>query len=84
VARSVRAFEADVLDELNVERLETVASFDQTAESLEGFPAGTDREVIVVLDTTLTPALQRKGLARQLVHQIQVMRKEAGLNVEDL
>jgi isoleucyl-tRNA synthetase len=31
----------------------------------------------------MTPALQRKALARHLVHQVQMMRKEARLNVED-
>ena len=31
----------------------------------------------------MTPDLQRKALARHLVHQIQMMRKEARLNVDD-
>jgi isoleucyl-tRNA synthetase len=39
--------------------------------------------VIVALDTTMTPDLRRKALARHLVHQIQLMRKEARLNVDD-
>ena len=39
--------------------------------------------MIVALDTTMTPDLQRKALARHLVHQIQLMRKEARLNVDD-
>ena len=47
----------------------------------EGFAAAADRDVIVALDTTMTPDLQRKALARHLVHQIQMMRKEARLNV---
>ena len=38
---------------------------------------------MVVLDTGITPALRRKAVARHLVHQIQMMRKEARLNVED-
>ncbi|HYM70492.1 MAG TPA: class I tRNA ligase family protein, partial [bacterium] len=37
----------------------------------------------VVLDTTLTDALVREGLARELVHQIQQWRKEAGLEIAD-
>jgi isoleucyl-tRNA synthetase len=39
--------------------------------------------VTVILDTTMTPDLQRKALARHLVHQIQMMRKEARLDVSD-
>jgi isoleucyl-tRNA synthetase len=79
VARAVRAFEPDILDELNVERLETVSSL----EGREGFAMAADRDVIVALDTTMTPDLERKALARHLVHQIQMMRKEARLDVDD-
>jgi isoleucyl-tRNA synthetase len=147
VQRAARAFEPDILDELNVERLETVPSLDdRVAVSAEldvddtstlppnalpalraglaarpgqvvrdallatghmtlpvgdvevslgwadlsfivegrgGFAAAADRDVILALDTTMTPDLQRKALARHLVHQIQMMRKEARLNVDD-
>jgi isoleucyl-tRNA synthetase len=147
VERAVRAFEPDILDELNVERLETVTSLDApvtiaveldiadtsnlppnavpalraalaarpgrivrdallatgslplpvgdvevrlgwadlnfTVTGRESFTAAADRDVIVVLDTTMTPYLRRKAVARHLVHQIQMMRKEARLNVED-
>jgi len=147
VERAVRAFEPDLLDELNVERLETVASLDdRVAVSAEldlhdtatlppnavpalraglaarsgravreallaaghvalpvgdvevrlgwadlkllvvgrdGFAAAVDRDVVLALDTTVTPDLRRKALARHLVHQIQMMRKEAGFNVDD-
>lgn len=37
----------------------------------------------VALDTTLTEGLRREGMARELVHQIQQMRKEAGLEIAD-
>jgi len=147
VERAVRAFEPDILDELNVERLEAVTSpdspvtiaveldihdtstlppnavpalraalaarpgrtvrnallatgsitlpvgdvevrlgwadLDFTVEGREGFAAAADRDVIVALDTTMTPDLRRKAVARHLVHQIQMMRKEARLNVDD-
>jgi isoleucyl-tRNA synthetase len=147
VERAARAFEPDILDELNVERLETVASLDDhvvisaeldiedtstlppntvptlraalaarpgrivrdallatghvtlpvgdvevslgwgdlkiIVEGGDGFAASADRDVILALDTTITPDLQRKALARHLVHQIQMMRKEARLNVDD-
>jgi isoleucyl-tRNA synthetase len=147
VARAVRAFEQDILDELNVEHLEAVASLDDhvalaveldmddtsglppnavpalraslaarpgqivrdallatgqitlpvggvevrlgwadlrfIVEGREGFAAAVDRDVIVALDTTMTPDLRQKALARHLVHQIQMMRKEARLNVDD-
>jgi len=37
----------------------------------------------IVLDTALTDALVREGLARELVHQIQQWRKEAGFEIAD-
>ncbi len=147
VERAARAFEGDILDELNVERLETVPSLADrvalsveldmddtstlppnavpalraglaarpvgivrdtllaeghvtlpvgdvevrlgwadlkfTVEGREGVAAAVDRDVIVALDTAMTPDLRRKALARHLVHQIQLMRKEARLNVDD-
>jgi isoleucyl-tRNA synthetase len=79
VARAVRAFEGDILDELNVERVETVATLDDHA----GLAVAADHDVVLALDTTMTPALRRKGLARHLVHQIQLMRKDARLAVAD-
>jgi isoleucyl-tRNA synthetase len=147
VERAARAFEPDILDELNVERLDTVTSVDApvtiaveldledastlppnavpalraalatrpartvrdallatgcvtlpvrdvevrlgwadlnfTVAGREGFTAAADRDVIVALDTTMTPDLRRKAVARHLAHQIQMMRKEARLNVDD-
>jgi len=52
-------------------------------EGRDGFAAAADRDVILALDTTMTANLRRKALARHLVHQIQMMRKEARLNVDD-
>ena len=42
-----------------------------------------DRGVTVAVDTELTPALIREGYARDLVRVINVMRKEAGLALND-
>jgi isoleucyl-tRNA synthetase len=37
----------------------------------------------VILNTQLSEALIKEGFIRDLVHQIQVLRKEAGFDVED-
>lgn len=50
---------------------------------LPGFAAEAEGEHLVVLDTSITPQLLKEGLARDLVHLIQNLRKEASLNVED-
>lgn len=48
-----------------------------------GFVGAGDGGHWVVLDVTLTDDLIQEGLARELVHQIQQMRKEAGLDIAD-
>jgi isoleucyl-tRNA synthetase len=147
VERGARTFERELLDELNVEGLETVSSLkDQIDVTVEldvrdlstpppdsgpalraalaarpghavrdaliatghitlaagdheetlgwadlrvtvhgrgGLAVAADRDVVVALDTTITPALRRKAIARHLVHQVQMMRKEARLAVQD-
>ena len=68
----------------------TVGAFELTAEDVEVAPA-TDGNVAGVLeggyyvgiDTTLTPELRQEGLARELVHNIQNMRRSAGLDISD-
>jgi hypothetical protein len=59
------------------------ANLNVTVEGREGFAAAADRDVIVALDATMTPALRRKAVARRLVHHIQMMRKDARLTVDD-
>jgi isoleucyl-tRNA synthetase len=51
--------------------------------ALEGYAAAADRDVIVVLDTRLTPSLRRKGIARHVVHHVQNLRKRSDLHPED-
>ena len=46
----------------------------------EGLSGG---ELAVELDPTLTPALLRHGLARELIRRINGWRKEAGLTISD-
>ncbi|MBN1860793.1 MAG: isoleucine--tRNA ligase [Candidatus Thermoplasmatota archaeon] len=40
-------------------------------------------DITLFLDTTVTPALEAEGLARELIRRIQSMRKELNLDVED-
>ena len=37
----------------------------------------------VAVETTVTPELEEEGLARELVHRVQNLRKEAGLEIDD-
>jgi isoleucyl-tRNA synthetase len=49
----------------------------------EGLATAGDRELLVVLDTRLTPELVAEGRAREVVNRIQSARKEAGLDYAD-
>ena len=48
-----------------------------------GLAVATEKGVTVAVDTVITPELRTEGLARELVRRIQVMRKDAGFNIED-
>jgi isoleucyl-tRNA synthetase len=52
-------------------------------ETREGFVAGSDGDLTVILDTRLTPELLREGTAREIVNRIQNFRKESGFEVSD-
>jgi isoleucyl-tRNA synthetase len=38
---------------------------------------------VVIVSTELTPALLQEGLAREIVHRIQNLRKDAGFEIAD-
>ena len=48
-----------------------------------GLVGAGDGGMWVVLETTLTDDLVREGMARELIHQIQQLRKEAGFQIAD-
>jgi len=51
-------------------------------EGLQGQPLP-DNTAVVQLDTTVVPALEREGIARDFVRMIQTRRKEKNLNISD-
>ncbi|HEX6122774.1 MAG TPA: DUF5915 domain-containing protein, partial [Ktedonobacterales bacterium] len=56
---------------------------DIEATAREGFVAAEERGYVALLDTHLSPELLAEGLARDLAHLIQEVRKHAGLAIED-
>jgi isoleucyl-tRNA synthetase len=48
-----------------------------------GFAVKDEGGFVVALDTVITPELEREGLAREFVRQVQTMRKDAQFNIED-
>jgi isoleucyl-tRNA synthetase len=49
----------------------------------EGYAVAEEKGLLVAVDVTLTPALTREGLARDLVRRVQTMRKDAGFELDD-
>jgi isoleucyl-tRNA synthetase len=84
-----------VLEETNVKELRVVAITEQFKQAYEvpndllrvagegNVLASDDAGYAVAIDTRITPELADEGLARELVHRIQNLRKSAGLEIED-
>ena len=49
----------------------------------EGFESVSDNNIIVALDTHITPELLEEGFVREIISKLQTMRKEADFNVMD-
>ena len=58
-------------------------SYEVAVEDQPGFSVVEEGGAMVALDTRLTPELEQEGLARELVHRLQGVRREAGLTISD-
>jgi isoleucyl-tRNA synthetase len=71
-----------VLEELNVKTVEPLQ--DEAALGPEGrFAVSEEAGYVVAVDTLLSPELQAEGAAREVVHQLQNMRRNAGFDISD-
>ena len=59
------------------------ADVELSQQTKEGWGVASDGPVTVALDLTLDDDLRREGLARELIHHVQALRKSAGLDVSD-
>jgi isoleucyl-tRNA synthetase len=81
---------AQVAAEVQAGRSVTVDGFTVTPDELDvtvadrpGLSVATDGQLAVGIATSLSPELVQEGLARELVHRIQTMRKAADFQIED-
>ncbi len=70
-----------ILEELNVKELTVVG--EEAGLEGEGLALAAESSYAVGLDTTITPELADEGLARDLVHRLQTMRKNASFDIAD-
>ncbi len=66
-------------DDLELDREEVKIESDPR----EGLAVGAEGDIFVALDLNISDDLRREGLARELVHRIQRMRREAGFEISD-
>jgi isoleucyl-tRNA synthetase len=70
-----------ILDELNAKELTLVV--DEADLQREDTALAAEGGYAIALVTTVTPDLADEGLARELVHRLQTMRKNAGFDIAD-
>ena len=88
---------AQVMEELNVkdiqviendaplikQLLEQAGDQTETIVSVDNYTASLDGDYMVAVDGAITPELAEEGLAREVVHRIQGMRRSANFDVTD-
>jgi isoleucyl-tRNA synthetase len=57
--------------------------FQLTARARPGHEVAEEGDLLVALDTELTPDLEAEGLAREVAHRLQGLRKQAGYEISD-
>ena len=60
-----------------------VDEFQLTARARPGHEVAEDGDLLVALDTALTPELEAEGMAREVAHRLQGLRKAAGYEISD-
>ena len=53
------------------------------SEDVEGWMVASKNALTVALDVSISPALEKEGIARELVNRIQKMRKDLNLDLTD-
>jgi len=70
-----------VLEELNVKDMEFVKS--TAALEKPGFVVSSEGNIGVAMLTEISPELAAEGMAREIVHRLQTMRRSAGFDIAD-
>ena len=85
---SLQALKPQIMEELNVKdvkigRFEKDASIvDENADPAK-FAIVEDNNYVVAVPTEISPELKAEGLAREIVHRLQTMRRSAGFDIAD-
>jgi isoleucyl-tRNA synthetase len=94
MAAAINQFSKDQINELENEGKIAVSLGDQAYElninevviepkDIPGWSVASEGSITVALDKTITPELEKEGIAREFVNRLQNMRKDQGLDVTD-
>jgi len=76
--KGLERVKSQIQDELNVRHVDIIIAGPATVTGQAMIP-----DITVDLDTEITPELADEGMARELVHRLQTMRKQAGFDIAD-
>ena len=79
---SLERLSSQVLEELNVKAIEFVSHEDELIDK-PGYSVAIEGSYVVAIDTQIPPQLAQEGMARELVHRLQTMRRNAGFDIAD-
>jgi isoleucyl-tRNA synthetase len=78
---SLKRVTPQVLDELNVKNVELVEGMADL--STVDYEVSTEGSYSVAIPTKISPELAAEGMAREVVHRLQIMRRSAGFDIAD-
>ena len=82
--RAIRRLAYQVLEEVNVKELEIVEEdFKLVSPRLTSWLEVIEGDLVVMLDTGISPPLAAEGMAREIVRRLQTMRRSAGFDIAD-
>jgi len=76
--KGLKSLASQVLEEVNVKEISIVDDMPVTE-----WPVTTEGDLTLMLDTDITPELATEGMAREIVHRLQTMRRSAGFDIAD-
>ncbi|MBA7670299.1 Isoleucine--tRNA ligase [subsurface metagenome] len=79
--RSLERLKPQILEELNVKDLEFIESVAELDKL--GYMVSSEGNCVVAIPTEISPELASEGLAREIVHRLQIMRRSAGFDIAD-
>jgi len=79
--QSLERIKAQIIDELNIKELKTVDNEIELESA--GYEVSLETGYGVAIATEITPELAAEGLARDIVHRLQTMRRSAGFDIAD-